>query len=193
MLRNKQIAIVSPCPLFNLGLKQILNEYFSAPRIDLYAEPGLFFASSPESYDFYFTSTDLFFIYCEFFLPRKNNTILLVKEPFKNEYNTTEPALQIHTYAPENDVIEQLQSIFGKLCRQSENKPRIALTAREIEVLQLIAQGYINKEIANVLHISFNTVLSHRKNIIAKLGIKTVSGLSFYAMINGYVSINTNE
>ena len=67
------------------------------------------------------------------------------------------------------------------------------MTPREIEVLQLIAQGFINKEIANRLNISFNTVLTHRKNITAKLGIKTVSGLSFYAMMNGYVKIDMNE
>ncbi|MCP9611066.1 LuxR C-terminal-related transcriptional regulator [Coprobacter sp. LH1063] len=54
--------------------------------------------------------------------------------------------------------------------------------------MQLIAQGYINKEIADKLNISFNTVLSHRKNITSKLGIKTLSGLSFYAMMNGYIT-----
>jgi DNA-binding CsgD family transcriptional regulator len=46
----------------------------------------------------------------------------------------------------------------------------------------------MNKEIADRLNISINTVLSHRKNLTAKLGIKTVSGLSFYAMMNGYIS-----
>ncbi|WP_367400742.1 response regulator transcription factor [Coprobacter fastidiosus] len=51
-----------------------------------------------------------------------------------------------------------------------------------------MAQGFLNKEIADRLNISINTVLSHRKNITAKLGIKSVSGLSFYAMMNGYVS-----
>ena len=61
------------------------------------------------------------------------------------------------------------------------------LTAREIDVLRLIASGKINKEIAQELNISVNTVLSHRKNITAKLGIKSVSGLSFYAMMNGIV------
>ena len=60
-------------------------------------------------------------------------------------------------------------------------------------MLQLVAQGYINKEIADKLNISFNTVLTHRKNITTKLGIKTVSGLSFYAMMNGYITTNDIE
>lgn len=62
------------------------------------------------------------------------------------------------------------------------------LTNREVEILKLIVQGYINKEIAEKLNISLNTVLSHRKNIISKTGIKTVSGLTFYAISNGLVS-----
>ena len=45
----------------------------------------------------------------------------------------------------------------------------------------------INKEIAKELNISINTVLSHRKNLTAKLGIKSISGLTFYAMMNGIV------
>ena len=62
------------------------------------------------------------------------------------------------------------------------------LTAREIEVLKLLAQGYINKEIAAQLSISVHTVISHRNNISEKLGIKTVPGLTVYATINGYIS-----
>ncbi len=63
------------------------------------------------------------------------------------------------------------------------------LTNREIEVLRLIVQGYLNKEIAEMLNISLNTVLTHRKNIINKTGIKTVSGLTFYCLRNGLISM----
>ena len=48
--------------------------------------------------------------------------------------------------------------------------------------------GWTNQEIAEHLNISLNTVLTHRKNITAKLGIKTVSGLTFYAIMNGLIS-----
>ena len=62
------------------------------------------------------------------------------------------------------------------------------LTSREIDALQLAAKGITNKEIADKLNISLNTVLTHRKNITTKLGIKTVSGLTFYAIMNGLLS-----
>ena len=61
------------------------------------------------------------------------------------------------------------------------------LSPREIEVLVLITKGLINKEIADKLNISLTTVISHRKNITEKLGIKSVAGLTIYAVMHGYV------
>ena len=59
-----------------------------------------------------------------------------------------------------------------------------ALTQRETEVLVLVAKGYMSKEIADMLNISMNTVNTHRKNINAKTGIKSIAGLTVYAMLN---------
>ena len=67
------------------------------------------------------------------------------------------------------------------------------ISPRELEVLKLIALGLLNKEVADRLNISLNTVLSHRKNITAKLGIKTVSGLIFYCISHGYISADEIE
>lgn len=72
----------------------------------------------------------------------------------------------------------------------ADNIEKGAITSRELEVLKLVATGHLNKEIADKLGISFNTVLSHRKNITAKLGIKTVSGLTFYCISHGYMSMS---
>ena len=65
--------------------------------------------------------------------------------------------------------------------------PQVLLSAREIEVLVLITKGLINKEIADKLNISLTTVITHRNNITEKLGIKSVSGLTIYAVMNGYI------
>ena len=59
-----------------------------------------------------------------------------------------------------------------------------------MEVITLIAKGLINKEIADKLHISLTTVISHRKNITEKLGIKSVSGLTIYAVMHGYIEVD---
>lgn len=67
------------------------------------------------------------------------------------------------------------------------------ISPRELDVLKLVSLGLLNKEIADRLNISLNTVLSHRKNITAKLGIKTVSGLIFYCISHGYISADEIE
>jgi DNA-binding NarL/FixJ family response regulator len=69
-----------------------------------------------------------------------------------------------------------------------KNKKR--LPPREVEVLSLVAQGLINKEIADRLHISLATVITHRKNIVEKLGVRSVPALTMYAVINGYVDVH---
>lgn len=70
-----------------------------------------------------------------------------------------------------------------------DGKTEETLTPREAEVLTLVAQGKINKEIADALDISFQTVLTHRKNISAKLGIKTTAGLTIYAIKTGLIEL----
>ena len=61
------------------------------------------------------------------------------------------------------------------------------LTRREIAVLVLVAQGLRNKEIADRLNVSEHTVMTHRKNIMQKTGIKSVAGLTVYAMLNNLI------
>ena len=60
------------------------------------------------------------------------------------------------------------------------------MTKRERDVLVLVAKGLMSKEIAEQLNISIHTVISHRKNITKKTGIKSVAGLAVYAMLNNF-------
>lgn len=66
-----------------------------------------------------------------------------------------------------------------------------ALSSREQEVLVCVAKGMINKEIADYLNISVHTVITHRKNITRKTGIKTVAGLTVYALLNNLLDIGS--
>lgn len=63
------------------------------------------------------------------------------------------------------------------------------LSEREKEILVSVAQGLLNKEIADRHNISINTVITHRKNITRKTGIKTVAGLTVYALLNNLLDI----
>jgi len=63
------------------------------------------------------------------------------------------------------------------------------LTAREVEILQLICEGKSNKEIATQLDLSVNTVAVHRANIMDALGIHKTAELVVYAIRNGLVNV----
>jgi len=63
------------------------------------------------------------------------------------------------------------------------------LTARELEILQLIVEGKSNKEIATQLNLSVNTVSVHRANIMDALGIHKTAELVVYAIRNGLVNL----
>lgn len=85
--------------------------------------------------------------------------------------------------------IQQLQDTISNEHDSQKEDTDHQLTNRETEILRLIVKGYLNKEIADELNISLNTVLTHRKNIISKTGIKTVSGLTFYCIRKGLITM----
>ncbi len=78
----------------------------------------------------------------------------------------------------------------AKETEKTDAYKEVPLTKREIEILKLIASGYSNQEIANILYISYNTVDTHRKNIMHKLAIKNTAGLVRYAIEKGLISLN---
>lgn len=67
------------------------------------------------------------------------------------------------------------------------------LSQREKEILVSVAKGMLNKEIADQLNLSIHTVITHRKNITRKTGIKTVAGLTVYAILNNLIDMNSVE
>jgi DNA-binding CsgD family transcriptional regulator len=85
----------------------------------------------------------------------------------------------------DKNIIRKLEKQLSLIYTQKEeiDAPE-GISDREKEVLRLVAVGLTNKEIADKLFISSHTVITHRKNITAKLGIKTIAGLTMYALIN---------
>ena len=92
------------------------------------------------------------------------------------------------------EINDTRSKIIGKMNEfaQSETtkKDDVELSKREIDVLVAVAKGMMNKEIADLMNISIHTVISHRKNITRKTGIKSVSGLTVYALLNNLIEEN---
>ncbi|HEX9344470.1 MAG TPA: response regulator transcription factor [Candidatus Acidoferrum sp.] len=81
-----------------------------------------------------------------------------------------------------------LEDYVKKLQRTGSEDSYDLLTPREREILQLVAEGKSNKEVANLLHLSVYTVETHRANIMEKLKLKSVPELILYAVRKGIIS-----
>lgn len=114
-----------------------------------------------------------------------------------NELFHLQQDLRSHTYIEDNVLVPMVKLLEnpylrGESSREESDKEQSAeLSDREKEILVSVAKGKINKEIADEHHISINTVITHRKNITRKTGIKTVAGLTVYAILNDLIDINS--
>ena len=84
-------------------------------------------------------------------------------------------------------ILETVTAATRRQQGDSAETPSYELSRRETDVLVLVAKGLTNKEIADSLNVSVHTVISHRKNIMHKTGIKSVAGLTVYAMLNNLI------
>lgn len=191
-MHNPEIAIIEPNTLTCLGLQTILEEIIPVATIRVFHSFEELIDDTPDMYAHYFISAQIYFEHTAFFLPRKPKTIVLANGDNQPQLSGV-PTLNI--YQDEKTLVKNIMQLHqyghqGGHPSQSSvqtDKAEHELSAREIEVLILITKGLINKEIADKLNISLTTVITHRKNITEKLGIKSVSGLTIYAVMNGYI------
>ena len=84
-------------------------------------------------------------------------------------------------------ILQAMLELSAKSVSDEAAMSNHELTRRETAVLIEVAKGYSNKEIANRLNVSVFTVTTHRKNIVRKTGIKSVAGLTVYALLNNLI------
>ena len=195
MSGRPKVAVVDANTLAVLGLKQILQNVMPIMTVDTFGSFGELEAAHPDQYVHYFVAMDIVVTHRSFFLERQRKTIVLTLS-----LNDTSQLHDFHSLCinqPESQLIRQLLTLQQHAHQGGRNLPPMPnilqqklLTDREIEVMSLIAQGFINKEIADRLNIGLSTVITHRKNIMDKLGMKSVSALTIYAVMHGYVDIN---
>ena len=127
----------------------------------------------------------------QFFIDNLNEKTIVVPILFNNTRKSDDFKFVINIF----DSQSKINKIFGKISDFIDNKikePLIdkELSNREQAILQMIARGLTSKQIGDKLGISSQTVSSHRKNISSKLEIKTVSGLTVYAILNNLISVD---
>ena len=195
MNNRPKIAIIDPNTLSALGLKAILQNVMPIMTVDIFGSLSELQANEPESYFHYFTAMSVVVENMAFFTENKRKTIVLTLSldtmPQLSDYKC------LCVNVPEPELVRSLLMLEQHAHGKGEHLPPMPailsqkiLSDREIEVMSLIVQGYINKEIADKLNIGLATVITHRKNIMDKLGMKSVSALTIYAVMHGYVDIN---
>jgi len=195
MQGRPKVAIIDPNTLSSLGLKQMLQTVMPIMTVDTYGSFLELEANHPEKYFHFFVAMSIVLEHKEFFMALRRKTIVLTLS-----LDTMSQLSEFHCLCinvPEQELVRSLLMLEQHAHGKGENLPPMPkvlsqkiLTDREIEVMSLIVQGYINKEIADKLNIGLATVITHRKNIMEKLGMKSVSALTIYAVMHGYVDIN---
>ena len=189
-----RIAIIDSNMLAIIGLRQILQSVVPVAEIEVFNTFEEFEADEPEMFVHYFVETNIVLSNLRFFTSHRHKTIVLTTSVNPNTQLSEFHCLCINV--SEQELVRSLLKLEQHAHAHSRNLPPIMdhsekiLSNREIEVLSLIVQGFINKEIADQLNIGITTVITHRKNIMEKLNMRSVSALTIYAVMHGYVDIN---
>lgn len=148
------------------------------------------------------TKTDIVFVN-PLFLVNKSKEFSLLKEELSetvwvglvNNFIDKQVLSLLDFLIYSNDSSEKILNVMSLILEEKKDKcgsknQKETLSEREKEVLRLLVSGDSNKEIADKLNVSTNTIITHRKNITQKTGIKSLSGLTIFAVVNGVVSID---
>lgn len=191
---HSRIIVIHSSEIVRLGLSEILKKLFDVDVILISTIEDL------NSYNEFINFRLVFILESNHFnktlnLFRKSNSVKVVSlyenktEANSNENYDCRMSIQASS--------EQIQKLLNPYLHQDQStldkKESSSLTEREIDVVKLVALGKINKEIADELCISIHTVISHRKNITEKLGIKSISGLTVYAILNKLIDTSTMD
>ena len=191
-----KMVVVSSNTLALIGLRQLLQRVMPMVEVDTLGSFAELTANQPEQYFHFFVSMEIVLSERAFFMERHRRTIVLTTTQQETTQMTDFHCLYINQ--SEQQLLHTLLQLQQHGHSDGRNLPpemkaereRQVLTRREIEVMVLVVQGYINKEIADKLNISLSTVITHRKNIMEKLGLKSVSALTIFAVTHGYVDVD---
>ncbi len=184
------IAIVTSNALMGVGLQSILHDIIPFAMVEV-CDFETLSQSAPEEHFHIFASANIVLERISFFEQRKAKTILLTSG--SSHASILGEYVQIRISESAESIREQIKALHSTAHKHAEMGERVqhpdVLTPREVEVLRLLVDGMLNKEIAHSLNISLTTVISHRKNIVEKLGVRSLPGLTIYAVMKGYIEI----
>jgi DNA-binding NarL/FixJ family response regulator len=192
-MKKINISIIVRKALISCGITHIVKDKYPEVHIEVYAGLDKFRSGSKENDQVIFLDPSLLEspkqVCLEKFYKRIENSKLIAVFPSTPVDELLPYFDAVITYDLSMDsVVEILNRIVDKDVAALPETSKDIISEREKDVLRGVALGLTNKDISDTLHISTHTVITHRKNITAKLGIKTIAGLAVYAVLNGLVS-----
>lgn len=186
--QTPEIAVIARNVLVGVGLKALLDKIIPVAEVTLFSDFGSFAAAGPDRFFHYFVSAQLFREEAAFFRQRHQRTILLTDGAPRAAFAGMH-TLDLFT-SEEQLAHDILQMHRGAHPRRgaAPAAARPVLSEREEEVLRQIVGGAINKQIADRLGIGLTTVITHRRNIMEKMGVRSVAELILRAVAEGYAA-----
>lgn len=199
------IAIVDANTLAAIGLAGIIHRMMPGAEIGMFASYAELNAHpEADSFYHYFVSAPEVLAGASYFLQRQHKCIVLLRGEELRHLPSGFHTLNV--CRPEKDLVAAILTLAMRSHRVHGGQPEAVmkaqrgadergsadapkLTPREREVLCGIVSGKLNKEIASDMGVSPATVITHRKNLTEKLGQKSVSALTIYAVMHGIVEI----
>jgi DNA-binding CsgD family transcriptional regulator len=188
---NRNIFIIHSSEIIRKGINAILRSYFNAEIIMLEKTEELKAFCELKGQEIVIIGENITATKINNYkLLQTNNEVKWID--FINEKEDREEPLPfckfyITTQTGAFQLQKMVSRCLNKTRKQAQNNESEELSVREKEVLKLVALGHSNKVIAEKLFISIHTVISHRKNITEKTGIKSISGLTVYAILNNLI------
>lgn len=192
---KSRVAVITSSEITRRGLTSIIRSFFNIEVIQMTSGSGLkSWVAENDSGLLVFIHTDDGENLPSVPLTGQNDRIriIAITNSLKKQPGALNDILSL--YADPFEIREVIAD-FLKIAPASSRKDTegSALTQREKEVLILVASGHSNKEVASKLFISIHTAISHRKNLSEKLGIRSASGLTAYAIINNLINPSASE
>lgn len=199
---NATIALIGSNSLMMIGLKSLLEKIIPFADIAIYNNVGEMHSSNLTGFAFHYFITPSALIEDLIFFRQNRNKVIVLSGGEAGQGVPSE-FRSLNIRQSPKDLLKQLlffqhhahhgytryPNELAQQIQQHDQQGEVTLSTRETEVLTLLAKGLINKEIADSLSISINTVITHRKNIMQKLNSQSLSKLVVYAVQHNLITV----
>ena len=198
MKHRPEIAILDTNTLSAMGLASIIEQAMPIAMVRTFSSFKELQAADSGQFFHYFVAAGILMQHARYFVERARKTLVLLEGDHSNHL----PA-HFHTInvtQSKEDFLRSFMRLHASAHGENGSRPCAAhatkeahgmlrLTPRETEVLRLMVKGKTSKEIAANLGIGLTTVISHRKNLTMKLGTRSISALTVFAVSHGLIKI----